>query len=101
MKADLIIKGAFVMTMKGKGVGMLEDGAVAVKGQTILAVSDTDDILAAYQTDRLIDGTGKLVMPGLIDAHIHTGLSIFRGMAQDMSHWMQKGLWPLMQHSSK
>ena len=87
------------MTMEGKGVGMVENGVVAVKGQTILAVGDTDKILAAYQTDQLIDGTGKLVMPGLIDAHIHTGLSIFRGMAQDMSHWMQKGLWPFMKNS--
>lgn len=101
MKADLIIAHAFVLTMEGKGVGMVENGAVAVKGDTILAVGDTDEIMATYQAERMIDGTGKLVMPGLIDAHIHTGISIFRGMAQDMSHWMQKGLWPFKKNTEE
>lgn len=101
MKADFIIAHAFVLTMEGKGVGMVENGAIAVKGNTIAAVGSSDEIRSAYQTDRLIDGTGKLVMPGLIDAHIHTGLSIFRGMAQDMSHWMQKGLWPFIKNTDK
>lgn len=101
MKADFIIAHAFVMTMEGKGVGMVENGAIAVKGNTILAVGPSDEILSAYQADRFINGTGKLVMPGLIDAHIHTGLSIFRGMAQDMSHWMQKGLWPFIKNTDK
>ncbi|RNB81905.1 amidohydrolase family protein [Brevibacillus panacihumi] len=101
MKADWIIGHAFVLTMEGKGVGMIENGAIAVKGNAILAVGPTEEILRAYQAERMIDGTGKLVMPGLIDAHMHTGLAIFRGMAQDMSHWMQKGLWPLMQNTKK
>ncbi|MCM3766234.1 amidohydrolase [Neobacillus niacini] len=99
MKADIIITHAFVLTMEGKGVGMVENGAVAIMGNTILDVGRTDEILASYKTDRIVDGNGKLVMPGLIDAHIHTGMSIFRGMAQDMSNWMQKGLWPLMKNA--
>lgn len=101
VKADLIIAHAFVLTMEGKGVGMVENGAVAVRGNTILDVGSTDEIMAAYQAERMIDGTGKLVMPGLIDAHIHTGISIFRGMAQDMSHWMQKGLWPFKKNTGE
>jgi 5-methylthioadenosine/S-adenosylhomocysteine deaminase len=101
LRADFIIAHAFVLTMEGKGVGMVENGAVAVKGNTILDVGRTDEILTSYKTDRIIDGNGKLVMPGLIDAHIHTGMAIFRGMAQDMSDWMQKGLWPLMKNAEE
>ncbi|MED4584680.1 amidohydrolase [Brevibacillus choshinensis] len=101
VKADLIIAHAFVLTMEGKGVGMVENGAVAVKGDRILDVGGTDEIFATYQADRVIDGAGKLVMPGLIDAHIHSGISIFRGMAQDMSHWMQKGLWPFKKNTTE
>jgi 5-methylthioadenosine/S-adenosylhomocysteine deaminase len=40
-------------------------------------------------------------MPGLIDAHIHTGLSILRGTAQDMSNWMHKGIWPFMKNTTE
>jgi 5-methylthioadenosine/S-adenosylhomocysteine deaminase len=98
MKADIIIYGAFVMTMTGPGVGMIEDGAIAIKGNQIIAVGTTREVLSNYTSDEVIEGSNKLVMPGLIDAHIHTGLAIGRGVAQDMTNWMQEGLWPFMKY---
>jgi 5-methylthioadenosine/S-adenosylhomocysteine deaminase len=98
MKVDLIIRNGLVMTMEGKGVGLIEDGAVAIKGNTIQAVGSTLDITRSFSAEREIDAKDKLVMPGLIDAHIHTGLALLRGVAQDINHWMQKGLWPFMKH---
>ncbi|MFZ7944632.1 amidohydrolase family protein, partial [Neobacillus sp. 19] len=98
MKVNLIIKNGLVMTMEGKGVGIIEDGAIAIKGNTIEAVGSTFEITRNYTAEREIDAKDKLVMPGLIDAHIHTGLALLRGIAQDIPHWMQKGLWPFMKH---
>lgn len=98
MKVDIIIKNGFVATMEGKGVGMIEDGAIAIKGNQIQAVGSSHEIIRDYTAERVIDGKNKLVMPGFIDAHIHTGLSIIRGVAQDMTHWMQKGIWPFSKH---
>lgn len=98
MKVDLIIQNGHILTMEGKGVGFIENGAVAIKGNTIQGVGTIDEIKREYQAERVIDATNKLVMPGLIDAHIHTGIAIFRGVAQDMSNWMQKGLWPFQKH---
>ncbi|WP_342431638.1 amidohydrolase [Neobacillus sp. FSL H8-0543] len=98
MKVDLIIRNGLVMTMEGKGVGMIENGAVAIKGNTIQAVGSTLEITRNFSAEREIDAKDKLVMPGLIDAHIHTGLALLRGVAQDINHWMQKGLWPFMKH---
>ncbi|WP_078547820.1 amidohydrolase family protein [Litchfieldia alkalitelluris] len=98
MKVDHIISNAYVLTMEGNGVGMIENGAVAIKGNLIEAVGQTDEILKDFKAERYIDGKGKAVLPGLIDAHIHTGMAIFRGVAQDMNNWMQKGLWPFMKH---
>lgn len=98
MKVDMIIHNGHLLTMEGKGVGYIEDGAVAIKGNKIKAVGTTKEIMSSYNAERLIEATNKLVMPGLIDAHIHTGISIFRGVAQDMSDWMQKGLWPFQKH---
>ncbi len=98
MKVDLLITNAFVMTMEGKGVGMIEDGAVAILGDKIEAVGTTAELKATYTAERVIEAKNKLIMPGLIDSHIHTGLSIVRGVAQDMNNWMQKGLWPFWKH---
>lgn len=98
MKVDLIIQNAHILTMEGKGVGYLENSSIAIKGNLIQEIGNADDIKRNYKADRIIDATNKLVVPGFIDAHIHTGIAIFRGVAQDMSNWMQKGLWPFMKH---
>lgn len=84
--------------MEGKGVGFIENGGVAIKGNRIQAVGTMDDIKRDYQADQMVDAENKLVMPGFIDAHIHTGIAIFRGVAQDMANWMQKGVWPFQKH---
>ena len=65
------------------GCGVIQDGAVAVKGNCIISVGETAEILKKYSAHRYIDGRGKLLMPGLMDAHAHTGVSIFRGYARD------------------
>ncbi|ADU29011.1 amidohydrolase family protein [Evansella cellulosilytica] len=98
MKVDILITNGFVVTMEGRGVGMIEDGAVAIKGNRIEAVGSSYDIMREYKAEHVIDAKNKLVMPGFIDAHIHTGLSIIRGVAQDMTNWMQKGIWPFSKH---
>lgn len=97
-QADLIIGHAYVMTMAGSGAGMIEDGAVVVKDSAIAAIGKTDEVQRMWETKEWINGEGKLVMPGLIDAHIHSGLAILRGVAQDMTDWMEQGLWPYMKH---
>lgn len=52
-------------------LGILEDGAVAIKDGKVVAVSKSDEILNNYDASRKIDATGKTVTPGLIDAHTH------------------------------
>ncbi|MDL2273156.1 amidohydrolase [Oscillospiraceae bacterium OttesenSCG-928-G22] len=95
---DLIIMNGTVITMEGKGVGVIENGAVGVKGNLIEAVGPTDEVLRNHKAHRYIDATRKVVMPGLIDAHMHTGDTIVRGVAQDTNNWMHKALWPFMEH---
>ncbi|SES14663.1 amidohydrolase family protein [Salipaludibacillus aurantiacus] len=98
MKADVVFTHAYVLTMKGEGVGMIEDGAVAVKGNRIIKTGTHEEVMKVCQTEEEVDAKGKLIMPGLIDAHIHTGLAILRGVAQDITGWMEEGLWPFMKH---
>jgi len=98
---DILIKNAFLLTMEGPGVGLIEDGAVVVKGNLIHDVGSTDELTRKYKAHRTIDSKGKVVMPGLIDGHIHTGLALLRGMAQDTYHWLQKGIGPFKPHFTR
>ena len=52
-------------------VGLIEDGAVAVKDGEIVAVGPTDELLARYAARMIVDATGKVVTPGFVDAHTH------------------------------
>lgn len=101
MKADILITNGFVITMEGPGAGVIEKGAVAVKDGVIQDVGHADDLEKKYRANMVFDAAGKAVMPGLIDAHIHTSLALLRGMAQDTKNWLQKGIGPFKPHIKK
>ena len=96
MTVDILIYHGVVITMEGNGCGIINDGAVAVKGNRIEAVGPTADILKQYSAHRSIDAENKAVLPGFIDAHIHTSIAILRGASQDINGWMYSGLHPLL-----
>jgi 5-methylthioadenosine/S-adenosylhomocysteine deaminase len=92
--ADTLIVHAHLFTMQGEGVGYVADGAVAIEGNRITAVGPTAELAARFRTSETIDTSGCAVLPGLVDAHMHTRLAIVRGVAQDVAHWMQRALAP-------
>jgi len=99
--ADIFIKNGWLLTMTGEGVGSLLDGAVAVEGTEIVAVGKTHELKKEYgDSEQIIDAKGKAVLPGFVDAHIHTGLTLLRGEAQDVPEieWMLKTMAPFSRH---
>src|SRR5579885_2312817 len=65
---------------------IFSDGAVAIDGGRIVAVGKTRDLEAAYSSAaRVIDARNKVVLPGLIDCHIHTAFQLARGLADEVS----------------
>jgi len=101
---DLLIDHAFILTMRGPDLGLIESGAIAVDQGTILAVGKLSSLPPAYRTARRrINARSKVVLPGLIDAHVHTHLGLFRGEAQDVpeSEWMVEHVEPLAKHLTK
>ncbi|HEX2909210.1 MAG TPA: amidohydrolase family protein [Chloroflexia bacterium] len=93
-KIDLLVSGPHFYTMQGEGVGYLSEAALAVDRGKIIAIGPQPEILAAYRAERTLDATGHVVLPGLIDAHMHTHMGILRGLAQDTNYWMMYGLGP-------
>ncbi|MDZ4132739.1 MAG: amidohydrolase family protein, partial [Dethiobacteria bacterium] len=95
---DILIKNALLLTMNGKGVGAIPDGFIGISGNKITAIGPMSElpVTAAEDQVKVIDARGKVVMPGLIDGHLHAMLTLFRGLAQDMDDWMHYGLAPYL-----
>ena len=96
--ADILITHAHLFTLQGTGVGYVADGAVAITGDRVAAVGPTAELNTRFRASEEIDAAGCAVLPGLIDAHIHTPWALVRGVAQDVAHWMQRALAPYSRH---
>jgi 5-methylthioadenosine/S-adenosylhomocysteine deaminase len=94
-KIDLLVSGGSVITMDGSRT-ILDDGAIAVKGDTIVAVGSRADLEAKYAAAQTIDAKGKLVMPGFINGHTHVPMTLFRGLHDDvtLNDWLYKYIFP-------
>ena len=81
-KEDLIVSGGTVVTMDAQR-RVIADGAVVVRGDSVVAVGSSAEIEARYEAAKKIDARGAIVMPGLINGHAHAAMSLFRGIAID------------------
>ena len=94
-RADIVIRGGTVVTMDGER-RVIENGAVAVRADRIVAVGSSSEIAAKYRAVRVVNAAGKIVLPGLINTHTHAPMSLFRGVADDLvlQEWLQKYIFP-------
>ncbi len=80
---DVLITNGIVLTMDPDW-RQYEPGAVAIQGDRIVAVGPAAELQARYQAREVVDATGKVVMPGLINAHTHVPMTLLRGLADDL-----------------
>ncbi|QLH77993.1 amidohydrolase family protein [Halosimplex rubrum] len=83
MAADIAIHDAFVLTVDDRN-RLYERGTVLVEDGRITEVRSSQDADADIAADRVIDGEGKLVMPGLVNAHTHLELTPLLGAFSDV-----------------
>jgi len=94
-KADLVVVGGVVLTADGDW-NIYDPGAVAVDGGDIVGVGPREEVEGAYHGQERIEASGRLVMPGLLNAHTHAPMTLFRGIADDLplETWLYKYIWP-------
>ena len=77
---DLIIEADYVVTMNNNG-DVIEHGAVAIKDGAIVAVDEASAIKSAFRAKKRLQGDNRVVMPGLINGHTHSAMTLLRGIA--------------------
>lgn len=95
---DTLIYAGWIIPVEPAGV-VLEHHALAIHEGKIVAILPRDEAVArfkAYMTHRL---PTHVLIPGLINAHTHAAMSLFRGFADDLPlhRWLQERIWPAEQ----
>ena len=81
-RADILLSGGTVITVDDAR-RVIRDGAVAIRGSDILAVGKREEIERQYEAAELRDCRHKLIMPGLINSHLHFYHTMHRGLAPE------------------
>jgi 5-methylthioadenosine/S-adenosylhomocysteine deaminase len=91
----LVITGGIVVTVDGSN-RVLSGGAVAIDGRDIVGVDTAEAVAQRFAAAEIIDATGHVVLPGLINTHTHAPMVLYRGLADDLAlmEWLQKYIFP-------
>jgi 5-methylthioadenosine/S-adenosylhomocysteine deaminase len=94
-KIDVVVLGGTVVTMDAQR-HILEDGALAIKGDAIVAVGPRSEIDSKYAATTHIDGRRNLILPGLINGHTHAPMTLLRGLKDDVTLdvWLKNYIFP-------
>lgn len=87
---SILIKDAYVVTCNERNETLRGD--ILIEGSRITELGEVK-----RSADYVIDGRGKVALPGLVNAHTHLAMTLFRGIADDMElmSWLTEKIWPL------
>lgn len=90
---DLIVTGGQVLTLNAAWEAFAP-GCVVVDAGRIVAVGPAD-IARSWRPRRMIDATGRFVLPGMVNGHTHAAMTLFRGLGDDRADRLERFIWPL------
>jgi 5-methylthioadenosine/S-adenosylhomocysteine deaminase len=93
--ADLIVTDGTIVSMDSART-IYNDGAVATKGDAIVAIGSRADIASKYRAHQTIDAKGGLILPGFVNGHTHVPMTLLRGIHDDvtLNDWLYKYIFP-------
>ena len=82
--SSILIKNAYIVNM----VSPISKADLLIEDNRIVEIG-----IVEKEADKVIDATGKVVMPGMINAHTHIAMSLFRGYSDDYEfmEWLHRG----------
>ena len=92
---DTLIHARWVIPIDSKR-STLENHSIAINGGKILAILESDLARTKYRSQDTRELDTHAVIPGLINAHTHSAMSLMRGVADDLPlmEWLEKHIWP-------
>ena len=91
-----LIDNIDIMTMDENHT-FYKNGCILIEGDSIVYLGDKSGLGSGTEYQSRIDGKRKLALPGFINTHTHTAMTLFRGQGSDMPlmSWLQEKIWPL------
>ena len=96
MEADLIINAKWIVPVVPQNT-VLTDHAIAIHNQRIVAIDTQEAINQQYSAVNQLTLAHHTLIPGLVNAHGHSPMALFRGVADDIAlmQWLEERIWPL------
>ncbi len=93
---DTVVTADYVVTMDADYT-IYAPGAVAIEGETIVAVGERERIVAAHAATERVEAGNAVVIPGLINAHGHAPMTLLRALADDLrlDVWLMGYMMPV------
>lgn len=100
----ILIRNGIILT-QNKNRQIIKNGAILIKDKKIFAVGKSAEIEKKYkqQIKQAIEAKGKVVMPGLVNAHTHLAMTLLRGIADDLplEEWWFEKIHPIESRFTK
>ncbi|WPG98720.1 Hypothetical protein R9X50_00151400 [Acrodontium crateriforme] len=92
----MLFTNATIITVNAKRE-IIQNGSILVRGNKIADIGKTQLLLEKYPDETTSDLTGRIIIPGLVNAHMHTAQTLLRGSADDLElvSWLCERIWPL------
>jgi len=93
---DYLIRADWCLTQDDERT-IIEDAAIAVAEGRVLALGPWDEVAPGLDPAEILDMRPGLALPGLINAHCHAAMTVFRGLADDLPlmPWLTEHIWPV------
>ena len=87
---SILIKNALILS---PNTDYKTPQSILIKDDLIAEIADE----ISYDADKVIDAEGKILLPGFINTHTHLSMTLFRGLADDLSldSWLNDHIWPM------
>jgi 5-methylthioadenosine/S-adenosylhomocysteine deaminase len=96
MRYDILITDCTLLSLDPSLPELIQGGFIAILDGKIAVIGAMADLADTTAASKIIDGSGQLVMPGLVNTHTHAPMSLFRGMADDLPlmTWLHEHIFP-------
>ena len=96
---DAIVEARWIVPVEPTDL-VYEDHAIVIHNGSIMAIEESANLRQRYTAEHHVTLDRHVIVPGLINAHTHAAMTLFRGLADDipLMDWLFQHIWPAEKH---